>query len=638
MGRHSPAPAPSAAASAAAAAAASSASTPPPRGGRAPRDADADSPSAAELRGLLEDGDGGAAPGGGRELSYLQAVNFAGGLLLPLRLPSAHAIHKRPSAAYLEAGTLLGEEAGRLLKLAGPLFIEGITNIGAQLVATTTVSRLGAGPLALSALVLAQTQLNFGYSIVCGIAAAMETCAGQAFGARHYALLGLILQCAMALCLLFAVPTAALWASGAMAPLLVRLGQLPDVAAAAGSLLQLMWPVLPLLVVSETTGQYLLAQGVAAPASVAGLTSLACAVPAYWWLVGRLGWLRGAPAAQVSLQAIAAVVVVAWRSARDARVARTEPHRATWRGWSFEALRGLPTYARYAVPAAAMLCAEWWIWEAVVFLAGLLPSRAEVQLGALGFVMQVSIATWTLSYSIGTGAATRIANALGAGHASNARRIFVLACCLLAVANSAVAATLWCLRHRLSAALTPDPEIGAEVRRILPAAILGVVGDGQVAVLGGLLRAAGRQSTGALIHFCTYWLFGLPAGVLLGFVFEWGALGLWMGVASATALQAVALHAWVALGLDWQREVRRSAATVGALLGSTGATPTPAAAPARSFAIAGLEEDGLTEEEEDGDEEGGGGGAGAGAGSALTSPAGAGGGSGLTSPLLGGRG
>lgn len=67
----------------------------------------------------------------------------------------------------------------RLAKLAGPLFIEGATNIGTQLVATTCVSRLGGGPLALSALVLAQTQLNFGYSIICGIAAAMETCCGQ---------------------------------------------------------------------------------------------------------------------------------------------------------------------------------------------------------------------------------------------------------------------------------------------------------------------------------------------------------------------------------------------------------------------------------------------------------------------------
>lgn len=77
----------------------------------------------------------------------------------------------------------------------------------------------------------------------------------QAFGARQYALLGLVLQCAQALCLLIAAPAAALWASGLAGPLLTALGQVPEVAAAAGVLLRRAWPVLPLLAVSETTGQ-----------------------------------------------------------------------------------------------------------------------------------------------------------------------------------------------------------------------------------------------------------------------------------------------------------------------------------------------------------------------------------------------
>lgn len=482
--------------------AASSDAAGPAAAGAAP---ECDSPSAAELRGLL--GDGGAAAAG-RQLSYLHAVNPAGGLVLPLRLPSVRAAPaKRPSAAYLEAGTTLGEETGRRggegarvvaclrAREAEPSPIVPRRNPQAAETGGATFCRGGEGgvplawvdgdrpprsrpPLTLApappaghlqhrdaavghhvrvpaggrrpagavraragsdaaqlwvggaqrgaggravgargrpargALLLfapavppslgadapnlpggpRERSPNAGrrYSIVCGIAAAMETCAGQAFGARQYALLGLILQvgrrpgradlahgcwggqclgfgeglcccsegpcffadaslhparlsrcgtvcphplpqCALALCLLIAGPTAALWASGAMAPILVRLGQLPDVAAAAGGLLQMMWPVLPLLAVSETMGQCrargvggkgpaarvgrwaggpvgivgpralnarahaaaaapppdLLAQGVAAPASVAGLTVLACAGPAYWGLVSR---------------------------------------------------------------------------------------------------------------------------------------------------------------------------------------------------------------------------------------------------------------------------------------------------------------------------------------------------------------
>jgi hypothetical protein len=63
---------------------------------------------------------------------------------------------------------------------------------------------------------------------------------------------------------------------------------------------------------------------------------------------------------------------------------------------------------------------------------------------------------------------------------------------------------------------------------------------------------------------------GLPLGITLGFWLDWGALGLWMGVASATALQAVFVHTWAALRLDWGREVLRSQANIDQMLDSHG--------------------------------------------------------------------
>lgn len=121
-----------------------------------------------------------------------------------------------------------------------------------------------------------------------------------------------------------------------------------------------------------------------------------------------------------------------------------------------------------------------------------------------------------------------------------------------------------------------------------------------------LPAAPHKTHSGALLHAATYWLLGLPAGLLLGFRAGMGAKGLWLGVAAATALQAVALHIWVAARFDWAREVARSEATVGALLGS-------------SHALAGLEEELLDDDDDgdgDADEE-----AGAGAGSVVAAAA-----------------
>jgi hypothetical protein len=194
--------------------------------------------------------------------------------------------------------------------------------------------------------------------------------------------------------------------------------------------------------------------------------------------------------------------------------------------------------------------------------------------------------------------------------------------------NACVAAGLWAARRPLASLLAPgNPKVARYIVEILPAATLGVVGDGQAAALGGLLRASGRQATGALIHFSTYWLVGLPIGCVLGFVKGLGAFGLWLGLAFATALQAVALHIWVLLRFDWPGEVERAKATVGALRGGAAGVGGPrggaggagsAAADVAAFAIGDLTGSDLASDDDDG-----GGGDGAtttGVGSGLTTP------------------
>ena len=48
-----------------------------------------------------------------------------------------------------------------------------------------------------------------------------------------------------------------------------------------------------------------------------------------------------------------------------------------------------------------------------------------------------------------------------------------------------------------------------------------------------------------------YWVVGLPVGIWLGFEQKWGAVGLWVGLASGLMVAAVALTA------VWTRVLRR---------------------------------------------------------------------------------
>jgi hypothetical protein len=66
-----------------------------------------------------------------------------------------------------------------ILVIGGPLFIEGVAAIGQQLVATSCLGHVG-NPAALSALILAQSLYAVtGYSLVSGLASALETLCGQ---------------------------------------------------------------------------------------------------------------------------------------------------------------------------------------------------------------------------------------------------------------------------------------------------------------------------------------------------------------------------------------------------------------------------------------------------------------------------
>lgn len=62
-----------------------------------------------------------------------------------------------------------------------------------------------------------------------------------------------------------------------------------------------------------------------------------------------------------------------------------------------------------------------------MLLAGLLPD-AETAVAVMGLSTQVSMLPWMCTYSLGTATATRIAQALGAGRAARAARIFRYEC------------------------------------------------------------------------------------------------------------------------------------------------------------------------------------------------------------------
>jgi MATE family multidrug resistance protein len=219
-------------------------------------------------------------------------------------------------------------------------------------------------------------------------------------------------------------------------------------------------------------------------------------------LIHRLG-LRtdGAAMAVLCCQATNCALIGGYRVYRDHIAPRRraggprETH--TFAGYDpRSALQGWGAYLKLGIPAAAMICFEWWVWELCIAFAGWLPSPA-VAVSTQGIAMQVSSLFYMLPASLGSATATRVANSLGAGNARGAALVFRVALTVGLTLGLASAVAISCAAGSLARLFTGDAAVVAAARVVLPFVALSLLGDSGVAVLSCVLRAAGRQALGA---------------------------------------------------------------------------------------------------------------------------------------------
>uniref|UniRef100_A0A3Q7FEJ4 Protein DETOXIFICATION n=1 Tax=Solanum lycopersicum TaxID=4081 RepID=A0A3Q7FEJ4_SOLLC len=72
-------------------------------------------------------------------------------------------------------------------------------------------------------------------------------------------------------------------------------------------------------------------------------------------------------------------------------------------------------------------------------------------------------------------------------------------------------------------------------------------------VISGVTIGGGWQGLVAYINLGSYYVFGIPLGYLLGYVADYGVVGLWAGMIAGLALQTLLLS-FVLYRIDWNKE------------------------------------------------------------------------------------
>ncbi|KFK36328.1 hypothetical protein AALP_AA4G108600, partial [Arabis alpina] len=232
----------------------------------------------------------------------------------------------------------------------------------------------------------------------------------------------------------------------------------------------------------------------------------------------------------------------------------------TWNGFSKEALLDILGFTKLAIPSALMVCLEMWSFEFLILSSGLLPNPV-LETSVLAICLNTSGTIWMIPFRLSGAASTRVSNELGAGNPNMAKLAVRVVISIAIVESILVGSVLILIRKIWGFAYSSDPQVVTYVASMFPILALGHCLDSFQTVLSGVARGCGWQKIGAFVNLGSYYLLGVPLGLLLGFHFHFGGRGLWLGIICALVVQGVCLSL-ITFKTNWDEEVKKATSRV----------------------------------------------------------------------------
>ncbi|KAI4341517.1 hypothetical protein MLD38_026230 [Melastoma candidum] len=438
-------------------------------------------------------------------------------------------------------------EVKKQLWLAGPLVTVSLLWYSLQLISLMFVGHLG--ELSLSGASMATSFGSVtGFSLLMGLACALDTFCGQSFGAQQYHMLGVHMQRAMFILLLVSIPLAVIWANTRQ--ILVAVGQNESIAEAAGTYARYMIPSLFAYGILQCLMKFLQTQTIVFPMMISAAITTVCHVFVCWVLIFKsgLGFKGAAVAMSISywLSVLQLALYVKFSPACT----------KTWTGFSKEAFHDVLKFLKLAIPSAVMVCLEMWSFELMVLLSGLLPDP-ELETSVLSISLNTAATVWMIPFGLSCAISTRVSNELGAGNPEAARLAVYVVLGMTVLVGATVGTVLVSIRNVWGYAYSDNIQVVRYVAVMLPIVAASNFLDGLQCVLSGNARGCGWQKIGAFVNLGSYYLIGIPCGVLLAFVLHVGGKGLWLGIICALVVQVVCLLL-ITLRTDWDQEANKA--------------------------------------------------------------------------------
>ncbi|GMH08964.1 hypothetical protein Nepgr_010804 [Nepenthes gracilis] len=451
-----------------------------------------------------------------------------------------------PVKSMAEVRAVLWAESVKMWKIAAPIACNILCLYGTNSLTNIFAGHIGDVELSAVAISLSVFgALSFGFML--GMASALETLCGQAFGAGQLYMLGIYMQRSWIILCISCIVFLPIYL---FATSIVKfLGQDDEIAELAGNFTILVIPQLFSLAIQFPTQKFLQAQGKVSVMAWIGFAALVLHVGMLWVFIFVCGWgLVGAAAAfnitTWGITAAQVVYVVGW--CKD-----------SWNGLSWSAFDEIWAFFRLSVASAVMICLEVWYMMCAIILTGHL-DNALTAVGSLSICMNLNGYEAMLFIGVNAAISVRVSNELGLRHPRAAKySVYVTVLQSLLIGMFSMIIVL-IARDDFAAIFTDSKELQRAVSKLAWLLGLTMVLNSVQPVISGVAVGGGWQEQVAYINVGCYYIFGLPLGLFLGYKAHLGVAGIWGGMISGVALQTLILLV-VLYKTNWNREVEQTA-------------------------------------------------------------------------------
>lgn len=438
-------------------------------------------------------------------------------------------------------------ETRKLWRIVGPAIFSRIASYSMFVISQAFAGHIG--DLELAAMAISTTVIvGFDFGLLLGMASALETLCGQAFGAKKYYMLGIYLQRSCIVLFLCGILTLPLYIFAT--PILKLLGQPEDIAELSGILTLWFIPLHFSLAFQFPLQRFLQSQLKNFVIAYVNFGALLLHIFLSWLFVVKL-----------NLGLIGAVIVLnfSWCLVLICLFLYTLcggcPR--TWSGFSMEAFSGLWDFVKLSISSGVMLCLENWYYRILIVMTGNL-QNAKIAVDALSICMNIN--GWEMMIPLGffAGTGVRVANELGSGNGKGAKFATVVSVTQSTVIGLFFWVLIMLFHNEMALIWTTSHPVLQAVHTLSILLAFTVLLNSVQPILSGVAVGSGWQSYVAYINLGCYYLIGVPLGIIMGWVFHCGVLGIWAGmIFGGTAIQTLILII-ITARCDWEKEAEKA--------------------------------------------------------------------------------